>query len=161
MHLKIAIVTPFFPGKTTGGKKIFLDIIKGLSRNNEVFLISRIEPSEKKDIEEMERYCRILCLHEFKTPEKRNFSNLLRIVASYYSLARKARGAIKALDVDVIQVSYADLGLFLHKGRSIKRPMVLDTHDVNALIAEREFEAVEGISNKIRMQGQRGSILYN
>lgn len=148
--MRIAIITPFFPGRTTGGKKHFLDIIKGLSGNNEVFLISRIEPDEVEGVKEMESYCRILYLYEFKTPEKRNILNLIRIIASYYLFARKARNILKGLDVDVIQVSYTDLGLFLHKRKSIKKPMVLDTHDVNTVVAKRNLKAAGGLLGKIK-----------
>lgn len=143
------MITPFFPNKTTGAKKIFMDIIKGLSENNEVFLISRIEPDEKAIVKEVERYCKIICLYEFKTPKKRRLIGILQIVLSYLMLAIKARRAIRQSDVDIIQVSYTDFGLFLHKSRSIKLPMVMDTHDVNTLVAEREYKSAKSLALKV------------
>jgi glycosyltransferase involved in cell wall biosynthesis len=148
--MKIVLITPFSPGGTTGAKKFFLGIIKGLSINNEIFLISRIEPLERATVEELERYCKIVCLHEFKTPKKRNLIGILRIIFSYLVLAIKAKKAIRQLDVDIIQVSHADLGLFLHKTRHVKAPMVLDTHDVNTLLAQRKYRAARGLWQKIR-----------
>jgi glycosyltransferase involved in cell wall biosynthesis len=148
--LKIAIITPFLPSKATAGKKFLLSVIKGLSINNEIFLISRIEPLERATVEELERYCKIVCLHEFKTPKKRNLIGILRIILSYLVLAMKAKKAIRQLDVDINQVSFYDLGVFLHKTRSIKTPMVLDTHDVNTLLAQRKYRAARGLWQKMR-----------
>ncbi|MDH4226849.1 MAG: glycosyltransferase family 4 protein [Deltaproteobacteria bacterium] len=148
--MKIAMVTPFLPAPATGGKKIMLDIIRGLVVNNEIYLFSRVEPHEGHDVRELEKYCKAVYGYGFETPKERTLWNVFRIIASYRSLAKLVRSVLKKLEVDVVVVSFTDLGFFLHKTGGVGVPMVLDTHDVNTLVAARRLAASRGWGRKLR-----------
>lgn len=147
--MKILFVTPFFPGKATAIKNLMREMIKGLAVRNEVYLVSRIEPEERGSVNEIAQHCTILALSEYATPQKRSPLALLAIIGSYLNLALVARKIIRNRPVDIIQVTYTDLGLFLHKTGIIRAPMVLDTQDVNALLTYRDFSTATGHLRKV------------
>lgn len=142
--MKILVVTPFLPYKNAphaGGVSVF-ESVRRLSRDHEVYLLSRLKPSEIQYIEDVKRYCKELYLYPFKTPSSRN---PIPIILSYIILGLKANRLIKGGSFDMVQVEYTEAGFAF---RRPKKPSILVAHDVITKPAMRMYEASKGSLQK-------------
>lgn len=143
--MKILIVTPFLPYKNAphAGGILVYESIKMLSKDHEVCLLSRLEPSENQYLDDAKQYCKEVHIYQFKTPSSRN---PIPIVLSYIILGLKANRLIKDGSFNMVQIEYTEAGL------AFKRPTIpsfLVAHDVIVKPAMRRYEASSSFLQKV------------
>jgi glycosyltransferase involved in cell wall biosynthesis len=108
--MKILMLTPYLPyPPSSGGQVRSYNLIKQLASKHEITLFSLIkDPSEKKFVKELEKYCRKVAVFS-RSPKPWTLSNILRTGFSFYpflvirNLSEKER---EALSVELSQESY-------------------------------------------------------
>lgn len=143
--LKILIITPFLPYHNVphaGGMSVF-ESIKTLSKNHEIYLFSRIEPSELSYVDDIRQFCKEVKLYKFKTPVSRTS---VPIICSYINFGLKANRLIKNGKFDLVQVEFTHTGI-VFKEPGI--PSVLVLHDVISKPAKRRLDASRGLIEKV------------
>lgn len=138
--MKILIITPFFPYSKVpyAGGMIVYELLKYLSKTNEIHLLSRIEPYEVSYVDEIRSFCKTIELYQFKTPSSKNIFRIPLIVFSYLHLSRKANRIIKNNKFDLIQVEFSETALGIRKQSGAI--FLLHAHDVLYKPALRRYK---------------------
>ncbi|MDO8445572.1 MAG: glycosyltransferase family 4 protein [Deltaproteobacteria bacterium] len=117
--------------------------IKALSKSHEIYLLSRVEPSELSYVEDIRPFCKEVNLYLFKTPASRAF---IPIICSYIMLGLKANRLMKKNDFDMVQVEFIETGIAVRRPRI---PSVIVAHDVISKPAKRRLDASRGLIEKV------------
>lgn len=142
--MKILIVTPFLPyprAPHAGGVSVY-ESIKRLSGDHDVYLLSRVEPSELSYVEDIRPLCKEIKLEIFKTPPSRA---PLPIILSYIRLGMTANRLMKKDKFDLVQAEYIETGIAL---RSKGVPSIIVAHDVISKPAGRRLNSSVGLKER-------------
>ncbi|MGA6992780.1 MAG: glycosyltransferase [Candidatus Deferrimicrobiaceae bacterium] len=144
--LKILLVTPFLPysGVPHAGGKLVYYLLCTLAERHSVFLVSRYFGEEKIHFPALRKMVAGLEVVSAEGPIRPgSVSSLLRTVASYRRLARKAVEVLGREKFDVCQVEHTETGVFWKPPPRL--PAILTCHDVIAKPAFRRYSASRGI----------------
>jgi sugar transferase (PEP-CTERM/EpsH1 system associated) len=151
--MKILVVAAYFPYPLNNGARIRnFYLIKGLSREHQVSLLSFVELKEEENhVNVLNQYCsQVRTVPRGRSPEKRNRN--LRFLANTFSLypfhvadSRSNEFQQSLLDIlssdnfDVVQFEHLQMGQYAKfvPSRSIT---VLDEHNVEYVVRRRHFE---------------------
>lgn len=143
--MKILIVSLFLPelhAKHAGGRYVF-ELIRRLSRDNEIHLATRYEEDEGPLLEKLRPFCR--SIHPFPYPsipaEKRGVLDKFRLMVNYLKFSRFADRLVRTGKYDIAQVEWVETAFLIRRG---KTPLVLDAHDVITKPAERGWKLSSG-----------------
>lgn len=142
--MKICIVSLFLPyekASHAGGRFVF-EMLKILSRQNEIYLVTRLEESEFPFLDSLRPYCREIHHYSYKTTVKRDLLEAIRLIINYIGFSRFADRIINNGNFDIVQVEWVEAGLMLKKR---KVPMIVDAHDVITKPAERNAGNARGL----------------
>ena len=149
--LKVLVVTPFLPyanAPHAGGVSVYKSI-EALAKDNDVVLLSRVDPTELDYAGDLRRYCKQVHLYHFRYGR-----GIISKVLSYIILGLKANRLIREGSFDMVQVEFTETAIAF-KRPSV--PSVLVAHDVITKPALRRLEAaaasggiVEKVVNTLR-----------
>lgn len=152
--MKIFIASLFLPKlhATHAGSRLVFASIKALSRSHDIYLATRVEESERKDIEEIRKYCREMYLFPYGDTRSRGPLTILKIIASYLHFSWRLNGILRRNAFDLVHIEWVETALLLRK---IKTPMILTAHDVITKPAERSAAAATGALRLLARQKYR------
>ncbi len=151
--MKILFITPRFPYPPIKGDKLrAYHFIKGLSKNNEIYLCSFIENiNENKYVAEMQKYCQLVETTLLSKAQSycnvlfTFFNNLPLQVNYYYSkeMQYKIAELLKKNKFDIIHVAL--LRMMPYISEKDRAPVVLDHIDALSLNMRRRAETEKNI----------------
>lgn len=145
--MKILFVSPFlpYPGVPHAGGKLIHYFLSVLARSHSVVLLSRIFPGEERHLRSLsEMLERVETIPADGPIRAGSLWSLLRTVASYRDLCRRARTLLRTESFDLCQVEYTETGVFFPGNPGV--PAVLSCHDIIAKPAYRRYACSHGIS---------------
>jgi len=145
--MKILFVSPFlpYPGVPHAGGKLIHYFLSVLVRSHTVVLLSRIFPGEERHLGYLsEMLGRVETVPAEGPIRAGSLVSLLRTVASYRNLCRRARILLRSERFDLCQVEYTETGVFFPGNAGV--PAILSCHDVIAKPAYRRYAGSHGIS---------------
>ena len=140
--MNILFLTPYLPyPPNSGGKIRTLNLIKILSINHNVFLLSLIQQDEIEYISGLEKYCNVIPLRF--TVKK--YGRLKSIISKYpyvtmlkhysYDNQKKIDHLINSSDFDIIQVESLYMSAYIEDIPHV--PKILDAHNIESDILYR------------------------
>lgn len=144
--MKILFVSPFlpYPGVPHAGGKLIHFFLSVLVRSHSVVLLSRIFPGEERHLRSLSEMLERVETVPAEGPIRPGSPvSLLRTVASYKKLCRRARILLRSERFDLCQVEYTETGVFFPGNPGV--PAVLSCHDVIAKPAYRRHAVSRGI----------------
>jgi glycosyltransferase involved in cell wall biosynthesis len=145
--MRILFVSPFlpYPGVPHAGGKLIHYFLSVLVRSHSVVLLSRIFPGEERHLRSLSDMLeRVETVPADGPIRPGSLVSLLRTVASYRKLCRRARILLRSERFDLCQVEYTETGVFFPGIPRI--PAVLTCHDVIAKPAYRRHAVSRGIT---------------
>jgi glycosyltransferase involved in cell wall biosynthesis len=145
--MRILVVSPFlpYPGVPHAGGKLVHYLLAVLARRHSVVLLSRIFPGEERHVAGLASLLERVDVVPAPGPIRAgSVGSLLRTVASYRNLCRRARTLLRTESFDLCQVEYTETAVFLPA--KLEVPSVLTCHDVIAKPAYRRFSGSKGFS---------------
>lgn len=145
--MRILVVSPFLPHLSAphAGGKLMSSLLTHLAAHHSVVLVSRLFPGEEGPAALLAQQGIETHLIPCSGPlVGRNPAAILRTLASYRALARKASTLLRQQRFDLCQVEYTQTGVFLSLPPGA--PGVLTCHDVMAKPAYRRFQASRGLA---------------
>ncbi len=145
--MRILFVSPFlpYPGVPHAGGKLIHYFLSVLVRSHSVVLLSRIFPGEERHLRSLsEMMERVETVPAEGPIRPGSLISLLRTVASYRNLCRRARILLRSERFDLCQVEYTETGVFFPRNPGV--PAVLSCHDIIAKPAYRRYASSHGIS---------------
>jgi glycosyltransferase involved in cell wall biosynthesis len=145
--MKILFVSPFlpYPGVAHAGGKLIHYFLSVLVRSHSVVLLSRIFPGEERHLRSLSGMLERVEIVPAEGPIRPgNLVSLLRTVASYRNLCRRAHILLRSERFDLCQVEYTETGVFFPRNPGV--PAVLSCHDIIAKPAYRRYVRSHGIS---------------
>ncbi|MFQ6610835.1 MAG: glycosyltransferase family 4 protein [Fidelibacterota bacterium] len=138
--MKIALITPFLPYKNVphAGGRYTYNILKNISQQNQVTLVTRLTRGEAKHITEISGMCEKI-ITTFISENPKPYLKIVLKVWSYFLLYRSINKTIKQTKYDIIQFEYSETAFFMKKiGNSIT---ILNMHDVvsRRILVERNL----------------------
>lgn len=157
--MRILFVSAWFPYPPDNGSRIRVyNLMKALSREHEVFLISLMQQdSRRENAVHLGDICEVVSLHEsewFAPGGLKSalgfFSSRPRSAVSTYDRAvhRAVRDAIGRISPDVLVVS--TLGVVEYVGRDCGVPMVLEEHNCEYAVLRRTADRIPGKLKRLR-----------
>lgn len=145
--MKILFVSPFlpYPGVPHAGGKLIHYFLSVLVRSHSVVLLSRIFPGEERHLRYLSEMLEGVETVPVEGPIRPgSLESLLRTVASYRTLCRRAHVLLRSERFDLCQVEYTEAGVFFPWNAGV--PAVLSCHDVIAKPAYRRYTLSRGIT---------------
>ncbi len=107
--MRILIVSTHFPSRFHGGGVYMLNLIKELSKKNDIYFISRIEGYEKEEMDNLMKYCAYL-----KVFNKLKFhKNPIKFIKNYFTeFLLEINNIIKIYDIQIVHIEYTLCGLY-------------------------------------------------
>lgn len=142
--MKLLIVSLFLPhpqAPHAGGRFVY-ELLRHLSQNYEIDLVTRHEESEAALLTYLRPYCKSIYPYPYSTAAKRGLLDKLGLIGNYLGFSRFADRLIVRGDYDLVQVEWVETAIFLRRHRT---PMVLDAHDVISKPAERSLQKATGV----------------
>ncbi len=142
--MKILFVSLFLPMEKSyhaGGRHVY-EIIKNMSAEHEISLVTRLEESELPLLEPLRRLCREVFPYTYGTKQERGLVDKLGLVLNYIGFSRYADRIAADGAYDLVQAEWVESALLLKRR---DKPMVLDAHDVITKPAERAMKMSRGI----------------
>ena len=140
--MNILFLTPYLPYPLNSGGKIrTLNLIKILSRDHNVYLVSLVQPDELGHISGLEKYCKVIPLN-YSTQKYNRLKSLLSTypyitMLKHYSHGnqRSIDNLIDKCDFDIIQVESLYMSAYIKN--NFKIPMIFDAHNIESDILYR------------------------
>ena len=145
-RLKILLVTPFLPysGVPHAGGKLVFYLLGFLAERHRISLVSRYFGGEEIHFPALRKIVAGLEAVPAEGPIRQgSVYSLLRTVASYRRLARKASEVLGREEFDLCQVEHTETGVFWKPIPGL--PAILTCHDVIAKPAFRRYSVSRGI----------------
>jgi len=141
--MKVLIATLFLPKlhATHAGSRIAAETLRQLSKTHEIYLATRVEESERDDVDEIRAFCRDVYLFPYRKITDRSPFTALRIMASYLRFSYGLNRIVRQNSYDIVQIEWVETGILLSR-KNI--PMILIAHDVISKPAERSLDGVSG-----------------
>lgn len=150
--MRILIITPHFPNPISGGGIALLNMIRGLSRDHEVFLISRAYPEDLSHVSAIEGCCRRVEVFMKSDRLVDKLYNKIRYWHKsprnlYYhfepGIPQKANELIDKYAIDIVQLEFTSSGQYLpHIKHQAK---ILRQHDVTFITEAARLAATKGV----------------
>ncbi len=143
--MRILLVTPFlpYPGVPHAGAKLVYHLLKTLSRDHSVVLLSRCYPEEEVHLPHLRGLAAgVETVHAAEPLRTGSVRSLARTVLTYFRLGRRAAEILRRERFDLCQMEYTETAFFL-PGR-VEVPTVLTCHDVIVKPAYRRFAGARG-----------------
>lgn len=135
MRIKVLILSPFLPYPPhDGGRGRIYNLIKGLSVNNDIYLLSFIDAKDEKvNIAELKKYCRnvFVVLRDKRKIVKDDKSP--NIVNNYYTsdMIEKLQKITEEINPDIVQVEYIFMAKYINHIKD--RIAVFTEHDISSI----------------------------
>lgn len=162
--MKIVSITVGFPFPANTGAAIrVMNILKGLSRHNQVDLVALVrEPVDEQSLEEAKKLCS--CVHTVQWQGVHKLPRLLgaalRLLVGEPLLTKNVRSTqLRALlksisrdeTYDVVMVEHIDMARYgLIFKRVPESMLVLSLHNVSTILYERQFRNARSVREKLR-----------
>lgn len=156
--MKLLIISMSFPyPPKSGGKSRQYNLIKYLSKNHEIYLVSLIYKDELVYIPEMLNYCKKISVCPVENNYASKFFRLVRMFISLFTstpigvAAKENRKMYKEIreylsyNPDIVQVEWVQMAHYLPFGQLDRTPLVLVEHDVSYVPLKRLCETHRGI----------------
>lgn len=151
--MKVLFLSAWFPYPPDNGSRIRVyNLMKALSREHEVFLISLLQDdSRRENAERLRDICEVVSLHESRWFSPKGVKSVLGFfssrprsaVCTYDRAVHQAvREAIGRVSPDVLVVS--TLGVVEYVGRDCGVPMVLEEHNCEYAVLRRAADRIPG-----------------
>ena len=157
--MKILFVSPFlpYPGVPHAGGKLIHYFLSVLARSHSVVLLSRIFPGEERHLPYLSGMLeRVETMPAAGPIRAGSLVSLLRTVASYRRICRRARSLLRSERFDLCQVEYTETAVFFPSDLEV--PALLTCHDVIAKPAYRRYAVSRGISRYSAWVGWRVAV---
>jgi glycosyltransferase involved in cell wall biosynthesis len=154
--MRVLFVSPFlpYPGVPHAGGKLIHHFLSVLVRSHSVVLLSRIFPGEEGHLRHLSGMLERVETVPAEGPIRAgSLVSLIRTVASYRKLCRRARILLLSERFDLCQVEYTETGVFFPG--NLGAPAILSCHDVIAKPAYRRFAGSRGIGRLSTWVGWR------
>lgn len=152
MKKKILVLSPYFPYPAyDGGKVRIYNLIKHLSLNNDVYLLSYIEPNfDNKNIFEIKKFCKEVYVVIRKENEKLDVPNVPRCCSFFHTndMVKELEKVFKDINPDIVQIEFLVMSHYINYINH-KIPIVYTEHDTSHLFFEKSFHDRD-IEEKIR-----------
>jgi glycosyltransferase involved in cell wall biosynthesis len=106
-----------------------------------------VRVSEGEDPGPVSGLCKKVYPVFYTRPERRGLFGMVKVVASYYRLCRRANELARREAFDVVHAEWTETGLFLRKQDAV---MVMQAHDVLTKPMERRYQNSRGVARFIR-----------
>lgn len=141
------MVSPFlpYPGVPHAGGKFVFFLLRVLSNQHSLVLLSRCFPGEERHVPYLKKMLagvEIIPVHGPVDPD--SIRSVCRTIWSYYRLSRKAHEILKEQRFEICHVEFTETGVFWRKQHEI--PSILSCHDIIAKPAFRRYLASRGFS---------------
>lgn len=159
--MRILFISAWFPFPPDNGSRIRVyNLIKALSRDHEVYLVSLLqEDSYPANVGQAEGICRVVSLHH----GRRFRPNTLKAVVGFFSsrprsvvdtydpaVGEAVRSAIQSLRPDALVASTLGVVEYVPKGLAI--PSVLEQHNCEYAVLKRSAERIPGAIRRKRYE---------
>ncbi|KAF0146405.1 MAG: group 1 glycosyl transferase [Nitrospirae bacterium] len=131
---------------THAGSRGVTQVIKELSREHEIYLVTRAEEIELDDVEEIRKYCKEIYLFPYKRIRNRNLLTILRIILSFLQYGLRVNKIVAANKFDIMHAEWVESAILLRKKQI---PMILVANDVLTKVSERRLLASKGLSRAL------------
>lgn len=159
--MKIFFLSYWFPYPPDNGSRIrVFNFIKELSTKHEVHLFSLLQSdSDPKNVDTLEKYCRVVSLHPTPGPRKSLAASLWlfarrpRSIVTRFDpeLYEKVQRAIRDIQPDVIIVSMVDVAEYITFGK-MNIPCVLIDHNCEFGVIQRMADFASSVPSRLRFE---------
>lgn len=141
MRNRILMISPYFPyPNNNGGKVRMYNLIKHLSLEKDIYLLSYIESTDKKEsINEMKKYCKEVYVVERDEAERIERKDVPRCVSFFYThkMIDKLKSVIKEIKPDLVQIDFLVMSQYINHIKNI--PVIYTEHDMSNINFEQSF----------------------
>ncbi|MFN8005673.1 MAG: glycosyltransferase [Terriglobia bacterium] len=151
---KILIVSKRLPRLGLDGSWIVVNLIRGLSANHEITLLSFMETEdEKPHADYLRRYCKevkTITLYPYSDQLKSSFlfSKMFALIHACLLMRKEVLNQLKKEDHDLVQCEYLHTLNFIPNLREY--PSLLTHHEVLSLAHKRNFQLASGFFEKLK-----------
>lgn len=142
MKKRILLISPYFPYPSSdGGKVRIFNLIKSLSLNNEISLLSYVETAAiaEQYVSVMEKYCKKVFTVVRDENKRLSAKDIPRSPAFCYTQAMiDVLGiALKEVNPDIVQIDFLIMTQYLNHIKNV--PVVYTEHDMSSVDFEQSF----------------------
>jgi sugar transferase (PEP-CTERM/EpsH1 system associated) len=141
MRKKILVISPYFPCPPhDGGKVRIYNLLKHLSRDNDLYLLSYIDSYRARAyITDMERFCKKVYVVLRDENKRITGDNLARSVSFFYTpeMIRELENVVREVKPDIVQIDFLIMSQYVNHVGDI--PVVYTEHDISNINFEQSF----------------------
>jgi glycosyltransferase involved in cell wall biosynthesis len=153
--LRLLFVTHFFPYPPIGGGRIgYFNPIRYLSRRIEIVLVSIIDPTSVQFVDEMNRYCLDVKVHQTRRSRyvalgRGLFGEPPGTAAKYYDpeFGRLIQSAIEEWNIDLVELQH--LNTASYRAWVGPAPVLLREHNIEYKVWERQAQYANNVLERL------------